>query len=200
AMIPPTTTNNATGLFLRKIFPSTSNASAMPPIVSEVELVSFRCFRKLLLFTQKFPWAPWMPNNLGNWVLARKSATPHLNPTITLSEMKLTIEPALTSQAVKAMHATSTAVPAARALNRLVSPPAIPPNEAPVSSEIADVTVMVVCRELQNSQKTSPPNKHAYSPASGGRLGSDASPSPAGKRYAASVRPATRSARNQAGL
>ena len=24
-----------------------------------------------------------------------------------------------------------------------------------------DVTVIVVCRELQNSQKTSPPNKHA---------------------------------------
>ena len=36
-----------------------------------------------------------MPNNLGNWVLARNSATPHLNPVITLSEMKFTIEPAL---------------------------------------------------------------------------------------------------------
>ena len=59
-----------------------------------------------------------MPNNLGNCVLARNSATPHLNPTITLSEMKLTIEPALTSQAMKAMSATSKAVPAASALNR----------------------------------------------------------------------------------
>jgi hypothetical protein len=84
-----------------------------------------------------------------------------LNPTITLSEMKLTIEPALPSQAMKAMSATSTAVPAARALNRLVSPPAIPPSDAPTSSEMADVTVIVVCRELQNSQKTSPPNKQA---------------------------------------
>ena len=44
--MPPTTTNNATGLFLRKIFPSTSTARAMPPTVSEVGLVSPRCFRK----------------------------------------------------------------------------------------------------------------------------------------------------------
>ena len=75
--------------------------------------------------------------------------------------MKFTIEPALTSQAMKAMSATSTAVPAASALNRVVSPPAIPPSDAPMSSEMADVTVIVVCRELQNSQKTSPPNRHA---------------------------------------
>ena len=102
-----------------------------------------------------------MPNNLGNWVLARNSATPHLNPTITLSEMKLTIEPALTSQAMNAMSATSNAVPAASALNRVVSPPAIPPSDAPTSREMADVTVIAVCRELQNSQKTNPPNKHA---------------------------------------
>src|SRR4029077_14002913 len=161
ATMPPTTTNNATGLFLRKIFPGTSTASAAPPIVSEVVLVSYRCVKKLPLFSQKFPWAPWMPNNLGNCVLARNSATPHLKPVITLSEMKFTIEPALNSQARKAMSATSTAVPAANALNRVVSPPAIPPNEAPVSSEIADVTVIVVCRELQNSQKTSPPTRHA---------------------------------------
>ena len=49
-----------------------------------------------------------MPNNFGNCVLARNRATPHLKPTITLSEMKLTIEPALASQAMKAMSATST--------------------------------------------------------------------------------------------
>ena len=90
-----------------------------------------------------------MPNNFGNCVLARNSATPHLKPVITLSEMKLTIEPALTSQAMKAMSATSKAVPAASALNRVVSPPAIPPNDAPTSSEMAEVTVMAVCRELQ---------------------------------------------------
>ena len=29
------------------------------------------------------------------------------------------------------------------------------------SSEIAEVTVTAVCRELQNSQNTSPPNRHA---------------------------------------
>ena len=32
ATMPPTTTNRATGLFLRKIFPSTSTASAATPI------------------------------------------------------------------------------------------------------------------------------------------------------------------------
>lgn len=51
-----------------------------------------------------------MPNNFGNCVLARTSATPHLNP---------------------------------------------------INSEMAEVTEMVVGRELQNSQKTSPPNMHA---------------------------------------
>ena len=161
ARMPPTTTNNATGLFFRKIFPRISTASAMPPTVSEVGLVSLRCFRKLPQFTQKLPCAPWMPHNLGNCVLARNSATPHLNPTITLSEMKLMIEPALTSQAMKAMTATSMAVADASATNRVVSPPAMSPSDAPTSSEMAEVTVMVVWRELQNSQKTSPPNKHA---------------------------------------
>ena len=62
---------------------------------------------------------------------------------------------------MKAMSATSKAVPAANALNRVVSPPAISPNDAPTSSEMAEVTVMAVCRELQNSQKTSPPNRQA---------------------------------------
>ena len=42
-----------------------------------------------------------------------------------------------------------------------MSPPAISPSEAPTNNEIAEVTVMVVCRELQNSQNTKPPNKHA---------------------------------------
>ncbi len=102
-----------------------------------------------------------MPNNLGNWVLARNSATPHLKPTITLSEIKLIIEPALASHATNAMSATSKAVAAASAPNRFTSPPAIPPSDEPMSREMAEVTVMVVCRELQNSQKTSPPNKHA---------------------------------------
>ena len=94
-------------------------------------------------------------------MLARNSATPHLNPTITLSEMKLTIEPALTSHATNAMSATSNAVPAASAPKRVGSPPAISPSDAPTSREMADVTVMAVCRELQNSQKTSPEKRQA---------------------------------------
>ena len=76
-------------------------------------------------------------------MLARKSATPHLNPTITLSEMKFTIEPAFASHATKAMSATSKAVLAASALNRVVSPPEISPSDAPMSREMADVTVIV---------------------------------------------------------
>ena len=96
------------------------------------------------MFSQKLPCAPWTPKSLGSCVLARKRATPHLNPTITLSEIKLTIEPALTSHAMKAMSATSKAVPAASALNRVVSPPAISPSEAPTSKDMAEVTVMAV--------------------------------------------------------
>ena len=35
------------------------------------------------------------------------------------------------------------------------------PSDEPMSSEIAEVTVIAVCRELQNSQNTSPPKRHA---------------------------------------
>src|SRR5262245_31880458 len=102
-----------------------------------------------------------MPHNFGNCVLARNSATPHLKPIMTLSEMKLMIEPAFTNQAMMAMSPTRMAVPAARAENRVGSPPEIVPSVEPINKEMAEVTVMVVCRELQNSQKTNPPNKHA---------------------------------------
>src|SRR4051812_33437796 len=102
-----------------------------------------------------------MPNNLGNCELARNSATPHLNPTITLSEMKFTIVPALASQAMNAISATSSAVPAASAPKRVVSPPAMSASDAPTSSEMAEVTVTAVWRELQNSQKTNPENRQA---------------------------------------
>src|SRR6266403_4795992 len=161
ATMPPTTTNMATGLFLRKIFPSTSAASAAPPMASDVGLVSLRCDRKKPLFSQKLACAPWIPNNLGNCALARISATPHLYPTSTLSEMKLTIEPVLNSQAMNAISATSTAVPAASALNREVSPLAIPARDEPINSEMAEVTEIAVCWELQNSQNTSPENRQA---------------------------------------
>ena len=80
---------------------------------------------------------------------------------MTLSEMKLTIAPARTAHAISAMIATRTAVPAASALKRVTSPPAISANEAPTNSEMADVTVMAVCRELQKSQKTKPENRQA---------------------------------------
>ena len=65
---------------------------------------------------------------------------------------------------------------------------------------MADVTVIAVRRELQKSQNTSPENRQAYSPASGGRPASEASPNPAGSMYAANVMPATTSPRSQAGL
>jgi hypothetical protein len=80
---------------------------------------------------------------------------------MTLSEMKLTIAPARTAHAISAMTATRTAVPAASPLKRVTSPPAISANEAPTSNEIAEVTVMAVCRELQKSQKTKPENRQA---------------------------------------
>ncbi len=37
----------------------------------------------------------------------------------------------------------------------------MPPRVEPIRSEIAEVTVMAVCRELQKSQKTSPPKRQA---------------------------------------
>src|SRR5215218_8531979 len=107
------------------------------------------------------PCDPPNPNSFGSCVLARKSATPHLNPTITDSEMKVTTAPALQSHAAKAMAATRSAVQAASARKRLASPPAMLPSDAPSSSEIAEVTVITVCRELQRSQKTRPEKRHA---------------------------------------
>jgi hypothetical protein len=88
-------------------------------------------------------------------------AIPHLNPTRTLSEMKFTITPALASHAMKPKPPTINAVHDARAQNREASPPARSPSDAPTSTEIADVTVIAVCRELQNSQKTSPEKRQA---------------------------------------
>ncbi len=111
--------------------------------------------------SQKSPWLPLKPNSLGSCVLARNSATPHLKPTSTVSEKKFTMAPARAAYAVNAIAATISAAHAASAAWRAGSPPDISPSVAPTSSEIADVMVMVVCRELQNSQKTRPPNRHA---------------------------------------
>jgi hypothetical protein len=65
------------------------------------------------------------------------------------------------------MSPTRMAVPAARALNRVGSPPEMVPSVEPINSEMAEVTVMVVCRELQNSQNQ--PAKHARVQARFGR-------------------------------
>jgi hypothetical protein len=75
--------------------------------------------------------------------------------------MNFTITPAFKSHAVNASAATSSAVPAANAPKREGSPPASAPRDEPMSKEIADVTVMAVCRELQNSQKIAPEKRHA---------------------------------------
>ena len=94
-------------------------------------------------------------------MLARNSARPVLNPVITLSEIKLTTAPALTSHARNAIKPTKIAEPAASAPKRDVSPPEISPSEAPTSIEMAEVTVMMVCRELQNTQNTRPLKRQA---------------------------------------
>jgi hypothetical protein len=75
--------------------------------------------------------------------------------------MKFTITPALASHAMKPSTPTIKAVHDARAQNREVSPPARSPRDAPTSTEIADVTVIAVCRELQNNQNTSPEKRQA---------------------------------------
>ena len=111
--------------------------------------------------SQKSPWPPFKPNSLGSCVLPMNSATPDLKPISTVSEMKLTMTPARTSHARNAIAATSSAVAAANAPKRAGSPPAIVPSDAPTSTEIADVTVIAVCRELQNSQNSRPENRQA---------------------------------------
>ena len=75
--------------------------------------------------------------------------------------MKLMTAPARTSHAIKAITATTSAVAAASAPKRVVSPFAMSPRLAPMSIEIADVTVMAVWRELQKSHQTTPPKRHA---------------------------------------
>src|SRR5271166_3417201 len=146
--------------------------------------------------SQKFPCPPFTPNSFGNCVLASCSATPALKPMRTVSETKFTTEPAHADHARNAIAPVSSAVQAAIAPKRAGSPPAMLPSDEPISNEIAEVTLILVCRELHKSQNTSPPNRHAYSPACGGKFASDASPSAAGSRYAASVTPAARSQRN----
>jgi hypothetical protein len=63
--------------------------------------------------------------------------------------------------AMRAIADTMSAVQVASTQNLVGSPPASSPSEAPTSSEIAEVTVITVWRELQNSQKTRPGNRHA---------------------------------------
>ena len=76
--------------------------------------------------------------------------------------MKLTAEPARASHAMKAISADEQR---GAGRQRAESAPDRhrpgPPSDEPISSEIADVTVIDVCRELQKSQKTSPPKRHA---------------------------------------
>jgi len=87
-------------------------------------------------------------------VLAYKQGDTALDPTRTLSEMKFTITPCLGSHAMKASaldNQRRLMQPAPKIVKR--SPPARSPSDAPTSTEIADVTVTAVCRELQNNQK-----------------------------------------------
>src|SRR3954447_18135736 len=113
------------------------------------------------MLPQKLECPPLNPKSLGSWVEASTQATPVLNPIRTVSEMKLTITPARISQAASAIAATSRAVHAANAPKRDTSPLASSPREVPISREMAEVTVIEVCRELQNSQKTKPEKRHA---------------------------------------
>ena len=113
--IPPMTTKSATGLFGSSFLPRMSIASAAQPSSSEIVFVSPMCWRKTCMRSQKSSCPPFTPKSFGNCVLARCSATPALKPIITLSEMKLTAEPARASQARKAITPTSSAVQAASA-------------------------------------------------------------------------------------
>ena len=161
AAMPPITTNRATGLFGSSFFPRMSSPNAAQPSRSELVFVSPTWRKNTSMRSQKSPCPPFTPKSFGNCVLASCSATPALKPIMTLSETKFTAEPARASQAKNAIAAVSSAVQAASAPKRAGSPPAMLPSDEPMSSEIAEVTLIEVCRELQKSQNTSPPNRHA---------------------------------------
>ena len=75
-----------------------------------------------------------------------------MKPTSTVSEKKLIALPARTSQAAIAIAAIMSAVHAANAAWLAGLPALSSPTDAPIKSDSADVTVMTVCFELQNSQ------------------------------------------------
>ncbi len=159
--MPPTTTKSAIGRLGRKILPSTSSARAASPSTSAAACVSPMCAMKYRDRSQKSPWLPEMPKSFGSWVLARTRATPALKPTSTVSETKLTTEPPSSAHTTKARNATSKAVQAASAATRAASPFPTSPSVAPIRSEIAEVTVIAVCREPEKSQYTRPENRQA---------------------------------------
>src|SRR5262249_46423071 len=170
ATMPPITTKSATDLCSRKIFPRIKNASAIPPTISDIEFVSFKCLMKKPEFAKKLPGGLWKQKSFGNCVLARKSATPHLKPVMTLSEMKCTMTPAFTNHAIKAIRETSKAVAAASAPKRAVSPPVIAASDEPMRSEIAEVTETAGEGETKKKQNTKTPNKKAERPTSGSKF------------------------------
>ena len=187
------------GLFFRNILPSTSTASAAPPDgerrgIGLVEVLrgSGRCSPR------SRPWAPWKPNSLGSCVLARNSATPHLKPTITLSEMKFTIAPAWTSQATNAISADQQRrARRERAEARRVAAGDLAERRADQQRDGGrdrDRPCAASCRRARTPARRT--GRRTVRPR-GGRSASEASPSPAGSRYAASVMPAATSRRSQ---
>ncbi len=111
--------------------------------------------------SQKSPWRALETEQLGQLRAGQVQRQAALKPTSTVSEKKLTAFPARTSQAANAIAATRSAMHAANAAWRAGSPPLSSPTDAPISSDSADVTVMTVRVELQNSQKTRPENRQA---------------------------------------
>ena len=152
--------------------------------------------RKCAACSQKEPpCVPAKPQSFGNCMLASTRPIPVLKPSITVSEKKFTVAPA-PNQPGHAGRAPPTrrAVQAARAPKRAGSPPASDPEGGTDSSEIAEVTVIAVCREplnIQNSRarrraaRRAPPGRagrratrHRSQTESGTRRGS---PPPSGR-------------------
>jgi hypothetical protein len=104
-----------------------------------------------------------------------------LKPTSTVSETKFTIEPPSNSQTTSAKSDPRSAVQAARAAKRAGSKLPMSPSVAPIRSEMAEVTVIAVCLELQNSQRRVPRRGRRRSGLRRS-CASDASAIPAGRR------------------
>ena len=160
-MMLPMTTNNATGRFLRKIFPRTRMRERAE---TEAERGGVRFVQVRKEMAGPFPKTAvraFEAKELRQLRAGQEERDAALETDHHAFGDEIDDRSSFGPPGNECDHSDEKAVPAASALKRVASPPVISPNEAPTSSEMAEVTVIAVWRELQNSQKTSPEKRQA---------------------------------------